>query len=528
MMSQLAQKKHAEAAATVEKMRARVRTDLPELLWAMCYQALGDGARAEAAYRDALGRWPDDVRVRMAAIGFYELTGRLGEAEASLRHMLRKDPSLSWAVRKLALILADRGRDLPSWQEALALVGDSATGADSPDDRLVRAVVYARGPEPRHRREAIAILGGLASELPGNAAIHLQLARLLLADGQAAKAREHAGRAAAAEDATPEALLVYAGMLLAEKDYDAAEAVSARLQSLAPDALPAVELRARLLAHRGKVDEAVALMEAVFAAREKAPEALVVGRGVMRVLEELHRPDAAERVGRKVASTGPAGSLALADFYARAGRDDDAAALIMAVGKAGDARDAGRAALGLASTHDADARWLARADELLGLALKGEPDSLELLQAQAYLRHLQGRHDDELKLYDAVLARNPGNFLFLNNMAWTLSENLNRPEEGLKRVDEALEKLGFEPHVVDTRGVILTRLGRYDEAIRALESAAAVLPTGPVYYHLARACSKAGRAEGLARYRDLVRQAKLEPSQLQPVERAEYPSVMDP
>ena len=79
-------------------------------------------------------------------------------------------------------------------------------------------------------------------------------------------------------------------------------------------------------------------------------------------------------------------------------------------------------------------------------------------------------------------------------MAWTLSEDLNQPEEGLKRIDEALEQVGRQPHILDTRGVIFTRLGRLDDAISDLEAAAAALPTGPVYFHLARAYQKKGQA----------------------------------
>ena len=93
-----------------------------------------------------------------------------------------------------------------------------------------------------------------------------------------------------------------------------------------------------------------------------------------------------------------------------------------------------------------------------------------------------------------MLDRKPSNFLFLNNMAWTLSEDLNQPEEGLKRVDEALERVGRQPHLLDTRGVILTRLGQLDEAVKDLEAAAAALPAGPVDFHLARAYQKKGQA----------------------------------
>ena len=96
-------------------------------------------------------------------------------------------------------------------------------------------------------------------------------------------------------------------MLMAEKDLDAAEAQLEAARRLDPEALPAVELPPGCSHARGKDDEAVALLEAAYAAREKAPRPWSSAGGSCGVLEELKRPDAAERVGREVASTGPAG-----------------------------------------------------------------------------------------------------------------------------------------------------------------------------------------------------------------------------
>ena len=104
-------------------------------------------------------------------------------------------------------------------------------------------------------------------------------------------------------------------------------------------------------------------------------------------------------------------------------------------------------------------------------------------------------------------------------MAWTLSEDLNRPEEGLKQANEALLRIGWQPNLLDTRGVIEIRLGQLDDAIKDLEEAAAALPTGPVYFHLARAFQKKGRMAEFRASRDRARQAGIRPEQLDESER---------
>lgn len=527
LMFQVSQGQADAAKNTVEQIRARVKTDLPELLWAMCYRMSGQTKKADEAFRVSLKKWPEDTRVRLAAISFFETTGQMGEAESSLRFLLARDPSMTFAIRKLALLLSARLNDNPAWKEALKLIDPKTSGADAPEDRLTRAIVYSRGTRPEDRAEAVRILVGLITDSPGATAAHFELAKLYQRDGNTAKAREHAQKAASSDDVGPDPILSYAALLVMDKQFDAAMVQLKRLETMVPDGLPTMELRARLLAGQGKKDEAAQMLEKVFDDRYKTVEAFLAGQGILQIFEELKLdPESLERVGKKLAALSPEGSCAWAQRLAKYGRLDEAAKLLDEAAKAGDLRHAGRVALQLAAARDSDARWLSQADQFLGLALKGEPASIELLQAQAYLRHLQNRHQEEIDLYTKVLASNPSDYLFLNNMAWTLSENMNQPEEGLKRIDEAAQKLGFDPHIADTRGVILMRLGRYDEAMKDLKAAAEGLPTGTVYYHLTKLAKLANLQDDYRKYRELAKQAGLTGADLQASERGEMEAIM--
>ena len=526
----IGQKRMKEAAAAVEQIRTQVKTDRPELLGAQCYQVVGDPRRAHECYQAAVLRWPDDLAVRVAAIRFYEETDRKAEAEASLRSLLKSDPELGWAIRKLATSLAGHTAEPAAWAEALALIGPSARPDDIPDDVLARATVYARGPEPRHRRQAVEILEGLLAGQPRLAAAHLLLAQLLLASGETARAQVHAAKAAREGDATAEAILLHAGILVRTGALEEAERQLERLAAVDPDSLPVAELRARILSGRGKAAEAVAGLESAFADRINTPEGLAIGGKMIRLLLDLNQPLAAERIARQLAGLGPRGTCLLAEFLAAHAQADEALALLRAVAKAGGNRDAGSSSLTIAQApaqaSDVRTRWIDLADACLATALKEQPDALDLLQKQAFLRHLQHRHEDELRLYDTMLALRPENYLFLNNMAWTLSEDLNRPEEGLKQANEALSRIGWQPNLLDTRGVIEIRLGRLDDAIKDLEEAAAALPTGPVYFHLARAFQKKGRMADFHASRDRARQAGIRPEQLDESEKTDWDLIM--
>jgi tetratricopeptide (TPR) repeat protein len=104
---------------------------------------------------------------------------------------------------------------------------------------------------------------------------------------------------------------------------------------------------------------------------------------------------------------------------------------------------------------------------------------------------------------------------------------MKEPEAGLERINEAIERIGPQPHVLDTRGVILTRLGRLDEAVKDLEAAARAVPSGPILFHLARAYQKQGRTEESRKSRERARAAGLVPEQLQPAERDEWAKGAD-
>ncbi len=533
LMFQVSRGEVEQARATLDKMmKAKVETDRPDLLWAACYRALGMRPEADEAFAASLRKWPDDPGVCQVAIDYYEATGRPELAEATLRHLLAVRPGFDWARRHLALNLSARPNNPAALSEAMSLVG-AASGAESPEDRQLRAIILARSPDPKHRAEAIAILEGLVGEAANPMKLHEALARSLLASGEQAKAAgdkataaadrarglDHAARAAAAETAPANVVLFNAVLRLHEGDIPGAEKGLARLEKSDAKALPAVELHARILHAKGDDPGAEALIRAAYEARKASPDALVTGVGLLRLLKALDRPAAAEQFAAELAKLGARGQIAFAEFLADRGRAQEAREQLDAASKAGAADEAARSSLALATMLGGG--WVDQAERLLGLALKSKPESVDLLQNRAFLRHLQRDYADEVKTYKEIRAKNPSNLTFLNNMAWTLSEEMGQPKEGFEAIEQAIAKVGRQSHLVDTRGVILLRLGRAAEAVKDLEAASVMLPSPVVYYHLARAYKAAGREADFEKYRDLARKAGLSAAQLQPSERDE-------
>lgn len=77
-----------------------------------------------------------------------------------------------------------------------------------------------------------------------------------------------------------------------------------------------------------------------------------------------------------------------------------------------------------------------------------------------------------------------------NNLAWSLAgkKGEGHIEEALQLARVAKEKLPNNPHVLDTLGWVLYRMGYYGKAIIELEKSVSILPNHTLYnYHLAKA-----------------------------------------
>ena len=370
----------------------------------------------------------------------------------------------------------------------------------------------------------------LPADLPMAASARGMLARVLINLGDPAEAAD-----VAALDAGPGAPIanvnLHAAALIAAGKLDEASVQVDRLAVAAPDDSDTVTLRARLMRARGQGEEAAQALERSALERLNGPGGEAVGRNVVRILmEELNQPAAAERLARKLKAAHPKTAGVLGYVMAKTGRVTEAMDLYRDAVNVADptaVREAVRNALGLVALHKNELPLQLLAESIVDDARKRDPGSSDLLAMAGYLRHFQGRFDDELKLYEAALGGKPEDFAFLNNMAWTLSENKNQPDQALEKINEAIRRTPLPPpQYFDTRGVILTRLNRIDEAIRDLEAAVRDRPTGMVWAHLARAYHKAKRDDDFRRARDEAKRAGLTPEKIDKEERADLEPLL--
>ncbi len=138
---------------------------------------------------------------------------------------------------------------------------------------------------------------------------------------------------------------------------------------------------------------------------------------------------------------------------------------------------------------------------------------------QADLYDLQKKYDDAANLYRKLLDRKElagiPRAVVLNNLAYlvALQENSTATAtDPMKLVDEAVQILGPNSDILDTRAVVYISQKQYARAVNDLELSVTENPTASKYFHLAEAHLSAGerraavdaweKAEGLGLTRD--------------------------
>ena len=155
-------------------------------------------------------------------------------------------------------------------------------------------------------------------------------------------------------------------------------------------------------------------------------------------------------------------NLALADFdKALALAPDDRTAL------------ASRAEVYLFKADEARAR----AD--FDAALARAPGDRAILQRRAAAYDRTGRYEAAAGYYADLIARYPGDAGLLNARCWTVGKWGRALDTGLANCDAALKLSPDNPAILDSRGLVLLRMGRLDDAIAAYDAALRQRPGTP-------------------------------------------------
>jgi Tfp pilus assembly protein PilF len=159
----------------------------------------------------------------------------------------------------------------------------------------------------------------------------------------------------------------------------------------------------------------------------------------------------------------------------------------------------------------------------LEAAVEKDPEKLVLINYLAGFYNLQGEYGKAEKWYRKAMEINASDPTPLNNLAWLLAFKEEKNAEALELIEKAIRLTGHLATLLDTRGVIHLRGGRYDLALADLKEAAAEAPKGSVYFHLALAQLKANNmAAAQVALHEATHEYGLREDDLHPLEREAY------
>jgi len=513
------------AERTLKKAAAELpESEAAKLAYAEFLASHRPSAQGEEALEALIAGDPRNDALQLALGALRQRAGETAQAVASYRAVIARDPQGPEGVAardRIAAIDVQDGR----YGDARALLGEALQSSPHDRDALVlRANLSIQDGDPV---AAITDLRTVLRDQPGSVATLRTLARAHLANRSPVLAEESLRSALAAAPQDVDVRVDLAELLMRTDRAEEAATLLEETMKANPAASDARTALIRVYVAKGDLRAARAAAEQLESERPDLAAGWYLG-GL--IAERQHRSDDAERELEHATRLEPSGTdalTALARLQLSRGRGAQALALVRAAvqrmpGNAAahellgelyaaqksypEATQALSEALRLAPTWWLPYRNLsavklaakdtagALATEEAGVKASGEP-ALVVDLAEAYLQ--QGRVEDAVRQYEALLQRRPGLELAANNLAMLLV-TYRHDRASLDRARDLTAAFADSDDgaLLDTYGWVRLRWGDVSEALPALERAAAAAPGAKVIlYHLGMAYLKAGDPE---------------------------------
>ncbi len=517
--SELARQALEQLARTAD-LRSEDRT----FVLAQGYEMIGDRARADAAYREALAQTPDRIELLKRTAEFY-LRSSDELAERSLRRLLVLSPDADDVRRRLIAMLRRRGGER-DWREVEMLLDQAnAQQTVKGEDLRLRAQMLINRGALDDREQAITLMEQLVQTEPSvRPEDILTLAAMQEQAGRMVRARELLLSLASNKLAAPAHVAAYVDLLLRNEFAREAEPWIDRLEQLAPDSVDAISTRARWLKAAGRLAEVVPAVEAAgqrrmaIATDDEARAAIAADlAGIFESVEALTE---AEAWYRKAYAGNPDFVRPLALWLARQNRGEEAVAACLEAAQRLPALDVAITlsdVLRLAPVSEAVAQ---SAEPILTAAVERHTHDLNLLLKVGELRYMQDRPTEAITLFRQALELESQNVDALVRLALLLSEQPVNQGEALKLARQAIGIAGEREELRDALGMVLLNQGQIDEAVSVLRDVSKSAPDEPRFaFHLALACQQSNSRSQARVAMRRARDAGLDPYTLPLAER---------
>jgi cellulose synthase operon protein C len=536
-----------DANKTMREAQLVLSGDHLNMFLARSYESLSRWFDAETMYREIYETNPNDLQRAQQLAAFYmgpfyprpdgrekatPLINQLLKAGAEGK-IPENDGNLLWARRTAARILATTG-DYQNLRKAEKLLAsNSRDGSLLIQDKLSLADILARRPDPVSRQRALALLEEVSQVQRLGEDQQITRAELYFTSTSGRDWLKYASemdKVLAQFPNSVRGLESYARRIIERNDprlFDRAGQLVDKLNSIAPQYPPTFELTVRLADKLGKQQKVLAEM------RRRIPNIKGIKefdeankQSVMlfaNLLADLNDLDSAEQVYREMAARDPMMEFNLAKFIGEHRSPEQCFQKLKELYSVEKLPHILGVALAVAreKRDKIGDKFDAQIQGWIDAGLRENPGSSSMLLVQADLYDLQKRYDDAAKVYRQLLSNKDlvgmGRAIVLNNLAFIIAlagPSAAADTDPLDLIQQAIEILGPNADMLDTRAVIHLARHEYKEAIADLTLSVTDKPTASKYFHKAVAHLGAGearaaleawqKAEGLGLNRDAI------------------------
>ena len=411
-------------------------------------------------------------------------------AQAALRELAAKQALLSYDAtyqptqQEIAAAIADpknafdyfmRAQDRLKKHDLTGALGDTEQSISlSPDvagSYLLRATLHGMMGKPL---DALPDVQKAVAIAPAWQHAHLSLASLLMTLGRNDEALPEAERAVALDPKDYHALALRGEIHRRLSQFDPALADTAAALKIKPDEDDIYQTRVNIYVGQGQTDKAIAEAQAGVAANPKSEMAHIFLAATYKKYGRIR--EAMEEFDRSIAIK-PTPQAYLTRANARP--DSDVA------GKRADIAAAAKLdptlpeidqmSLGLDFKQGNYSAVIARASALL--VKKPSDGQLLVTRGSAYFK--TGKRAEADKDFATASAAATGNATALNTLCWSKATQNVALASALADCDAALKIQPDSANILDSRGFVLLRLGRYQEAADSYDRAYALRPRVP-------------------------------------------------
>ncbi len=494
----------------IAKVTKAVPASKLPLCLAKIYQLFGKAKEAERTFLEAVKLEPNNLEALFSISQFYMYTTsselaipylkRMGEliTEDRRLNVEMKNQQLAWTRRSLAQIY-NRIPDFELQNQGLQLVEENLTRQpDSLEDMKVKAMLLAARRNPEDNQRAIEIFDNISflSERELFALAKLYFAQSFSQDAATMKEKCQSVMSdlVSTHETNVEYLSAFLDMLF--RFNTPAETVSSyvdSLESLRGDKEPlALLYRLKLMALSAKPSEVQEYMVNRFP-ENITPENEELVRQCAIELEKQGRTESASRIWNTLVKANPANAEAFMLFLSRQRNFTDAFAYL----QANQDKFKPNQQLNMISRACRHAKKTVTRDEYkqvneyVKLLFRGKSDALELQMFLAQMLELQGKFDEAIAIYNALLEKpfNDAQMASIENaLAYLLVLTGKDFDRAVALIDEATKKFPRDVNLRDSRAVVYMRSKervKTDKAMEDLKFALTANNDAMYQFHLA-------------------------------------------